>query len=866
MSRFTDDSVEIFIEALERPVDDRETFLDARCGPDKALRARVETLLTALPHADGVFENTLLLERLRHTKHGATEARSRAGATLDHYRLEEFIGAGGMGEVYRATDIALGRPAAVKLLRPEVDEHFRKRLLREARTNARLEHPSIATFFESGTTEGIDFLAMEFVEGTTLRKRLKNGPLPPDEALTIAIALFEGLVHLHAAGIVHRDIKPENIMLTPAGAVKLLDFGIAKEVGEGIDQVAVDHGAGDVAASHAQTAIFDAALTRGGMIVGTVGYMSPEQLRGDPVNEATDVFAMGAVLYELITGEPAFPGDSVPERLASTLSRDIPDIEIEDLDPDINAILQKAMARDARQRYADAHPFLSALRDFSAGDTLGLLPNTVAVLELHNDSGVPDCDWIGRGIAETLRTDLAGVASIDLVSPDKIRQSRAALAGDGNPPPRAMGLRIGCRWVFTGSYRLTGSRLHIEAGLIEVTTGRNIWNEHLEGRIEDLITIQQTLAQVTAESLDAVLPERAARARGRIDTFELFARATQLLDTFERAKIEQAYDLLQQIIAREPDHAPALARLAGAHAPGRWSQTGDAEDLRLAEEYAARAIDADPMVSNGYIYRGYARWRSGRIHEALGDFGRAEELDPANFMGPYFSGCCHTQLGEWAHGLACQQRAIRLQPRAPFVMGNLGWNHLEIGNLEAAHWAVRSAYESEKQLASMGWSGSGSFLAEFLRRTGRLDEARALCVEALDLVEQRDHMTRVMGRLQCLLILGRVALDQGEIETARTAFLQTLSQVENRTFAVGAGHILITCLAGLTRAGEGEDHYQRARDTYAQPGTLNMTWGLVACDQNTLLELARTASYLGRSDEVNDFEKRARAIGATEKL
>ena len=192
-----------------------------------------------------------------------------------------------------------GREAAVKLLRSRVDPQLRARLLREAQTSARLEHPAIATFFESGTVDGVDFLAMEYVEGETLRSRLRSGALSPNGALSMVASLLEALVHSHAAGIVHRDIKPENIMLAASGAAKLLDFGIAKEVGFKLTQE-----------PGAKTEVLKTALTSHGMIVGTIGYMSPEQLRGDPVSESTDVFALGAVLYESLTGEPAFPGRS----------------------------------------------------------------------------------------------------------------------------------------------------------------------------------------------------------------------------------------------------------------------------------------------------------------------------------------------------------------------------------------------------------------------------------------------------------------------------------------------------------------------------------------------------------------------------
>jgi len=286
------------------------------------------------------------------------------GRTLAHYLVEEQLGAGGMGEVYRARDLALDRTVALKVLPAGVGPELQARLLREAQASARLQHPGIATFYETGDAEGRAFIVMEYVSGRTLRQTLAAGPLPPEPAIALTCGVLEALAHAHAAGILHRDIKPENIMVTAGGAAKLLDFGVAKHL-------LVEGGGSD----HAETAT---ALTGAGMIVGTVGYMSPEQLRGDAVDVRADVFSTGAVLYEAVGGRPAFPGATPTERLAAILSKDPVPLSGPGLPPQLWTVVSHALARDPAHRYPTTRSFLSELHRVTAGEIVAALPDTLA--------------------------------------------------------------------------------------------------------------------------------------------------------------------------------------------------------------------------------------------------------------------------------------------------------------------------------------------------------------------------------------------------------------------------------------------------------------------------------------------------------
>src|SRR5262245_23954012 len=373
---------EIVARLLELPTPARAQHLATSCSGDLDLQMEVETLLRVSPEARAWFDAHMqeeLSEALTrfHTTAAAVDARVRdqpraeisEGSTLSHYRIDRRLGVGGMGEVYAAWDLALGRPAAVKVLRSDLGDELRRRLVHECEVLSRLEHRAIATYFESGAASGHQYLAMELVEGETLRSRLRRGPLPAGEVFALVAALLEALVHAHANGILHRDIKPENIILTPKGTAKLLDFGIAKAVQSGETR------ADEVTATVARVR---------GSILGTLGYMAPEQIRGEPVSGATDVFAMGAVLYEMLAGQRAFPGQTDAEKMRAVLSRDVPPIALESVPDQCNSILKRAMARDVNQRYTSAAEFLADLRRLAAGDTAVFLPNTLAIVDFDN--------------------------------------------------------------------------------------------------------------------------------------------------------------------------------------------------------------------------------------------------------------------------------------------------------------------------------------------------------------------------------------------------------------------------------------------------------------------------------------------------
>src|SRR5438067_8999240 len=332
---------EIFYAALDQEPDQIGAFLDTACEGDEPLRCKVEALLASRQRAGSFIETSAVGLATKIIENGQHDLL--AGRTIGHYKLSERIGTGGMGDVYLATDITAGRKAALKLLptRFTGDAERLKRFQQEAHAVVALNHPNILTVYEIGEDHSTHYIASELIEGETLRQRLARGRMALDEASDVAIQVASALAAAHQAGIVHRDIKPENIMLRPDGYVKVLDFGIATLAEQ---EVPV-------------TIPTDEALllveTNLGSILGTVRYMSPEQARGAPVDQRTDIWSFGVVVYEMVTGHAPFTGETPRETMLSVLETEPPPIRnyISQIPDELQQIITKALRKDRTERY-----------------------------------------------------------------------------------------------------------------------------------------------------------------------------------------------------------------------------------------------------------------------------------------------------------------------------------------------------------------------------------------------------------------------------------------------------------------------------------------------------------------------------------
>jgi TolB-like protein len=744
------------------------------------------------------------------------------GRTISHFVVERRLGAGGMATVYLARDLALARHVALKIVTADVDPALRIRLLREAEAAARLQHPAIATFYESGQADGSAFIAMEYVAGETIRDRLATGALPVDTVVAIGAMLLEAMHHAHLAGLLHRDIKPENVMIAPSGAPKLLDFGLAMPV--------------DPSAATGTNLTLDG-------VAGTIGYMSPEQLSGQELDARSDLFAVGALLYEMLAGRPAFPGATMAERIGAILSRDPDPLPGELMPSSLAGMLRRALARDRTVRYPSAAAFLSDWRGLSDGSALQpSLPQTLAVMDLRNLSGQPGDEWIGSGIAESLAADLARVPGLSVVARDKVlRAARAASTTDA----LHVAASLGCRWALSGSFQRLGPAVRMTTSLADVGTGQVLSAEKLDGTIEGLFDLQDRLSRAVLSNLNLRLPTPADTPSGPPDAqaFEYYARGRRLWQRLEKGSFDQAREFYERAIAVQPGYALALSGLAAVHAM-RFTFTTDPAELDRAMAYARRAIASDPRLADPYLWLGYALMRRGQVDEALEAELTAAALDPDHAYPTYFAGAIEYFRGRPSAALPYLQSAVQKEPHG-FAWLGLGWVHQSLGNISEAHWCGERAVALEREAVVAPTAGAGSLIGECLRLWGRLTESRAANAAAVEAAEGSDHMYRDTFRGVALCCLGRTALMQHDAAGAQAAFTQVIAQVTGRPRTLGGGLLLVQAMAGLAATGReaslDEAHALLARrDTYS----FDESWG--CAEEFCLVDLARATHALGR--------------------
>lgn len=769
------------------------------------------------------------------------ETNSLVGRRLSHYLVERRIGGGGMGDVYLARDLALGRSAALKILRSDLAGDLTARLRREAHAFARLQHPWIATFYEADEADGVSFLAMEYVPGETLRERLRQGPLQPDRALAIASCLLEALAHAHAAGILHRDLKPENVVAVGSDAAKLLDFGIAVRWGPEF--------AGPLAAA-TETDWGDATA-------GTAGYSAPEQLRGLPVDARADVFSAGAVLYETATGRPAFPGGTPGERMAAILGGTVTPPSALGLPAEWDAVVKRAIAREPGERYPTAAAFLADVRRLRGGVAASALPDTIAVMDFANLSGDAADAWISSGVAESLSSDLARVPGVRVIARERVLKARAAAAGSAGtaagsaaPAPDAldMGHALGCRWILTGGIQRFGPALRITARLTEVPTGLVAASEKLDGTMEAIFAMQDRLAEAVAARLDRGAPaaDTPAGPEPTVRAYELYARAKQLADRLQKGTFEQAQGLFEEAVALEPRHAPALAGLAKVHAM-RFTYTTDPAELDLAAAYARRSIEADPRLAEPHVWLAYALFRQNQYDAAFAEAERAAAIDPTTAYGTYFCACARAAAGDVPAATSFFQRTVEGDPQHGFAWLGLGWSHLIAGHTDEAVWCFRKVVALEGTGGAGPTAGAGGSLAEALRTRGDLAEAREAALSGLDSVDRSDHMYRDTFRGICLVSLGRTSLAMNDPEAARAAFGQLIAHVKGRPRALGGGHLMVQGLAGLARVTRSQETLDEALALASERRDYDFSWSWACSEWQTHADLAEACRALGRN-------------------
>lgn len=644
----------------------------------------------------------------------------KPNTVLAHYRIVSKIGSGGMGEVYEAEDTKLGRRVAIKFLHEKWgrDEDKLDRFIQEAKAASALNHPNILTVYEIGEVEGTHYIATELIGGMTLREYLSNyTPISRGTVLRIASQLADALVDAHEAGIIHRDIKPENIMVRRDGYVKLLDFGLAK-----------------LAEEAPQTLLAGQVDTTPGLVMGTVSYMSPEQARGKKLDPRSDIFSLGVVLYEMLTGRPPFHGETNSHALVSLIEHQPPSMEGSSTPPELEDFVSQTLAKNPDERIQSAREFGAIVERFrrqldlqieiersqmpNEDDSAAITKifhsqtpvsnaNAIAVLPFVNISPGQDGDYFSDGLAEELLNVLSKIRGLRVAA----RTSAFSFKGKSTTIAE-IGRKLNVSSVLEGSVRTAPGRVRIAVQLAKVADGYQLWSETYDRAMDDIFAVQDDIAKSVVEELRTrlldeqvgvdterrVVEEVADAVRGRAANPEaqrLMLLGRYLLDRTNSADSERAVEYFRQALDLDPNYAlgwAELGRTFAVQAGKAWIAVNDG--YGRARDATLRALEIEPDLAEAHALLG-------RIHSAYdiniraarASYAKALEHAPGSSVVIDGASILEFKLGNFDAALEMSRQVLAQDPLSGAVWHNLGLICHAAGLLEESERAFRRALE-----------------------------------------------------------------------------------------------------------------------------------------------------------------------------
>jgi eukaryotic-like serine/threonine-protein kinase len=722
---------EIFRAALDQEPNHLSAFLDTACADDQVLRRKVEALLASRERVGSFIETSAVGIATRIIENWQPDLL--VGQTFGHYKISTRIGSGGMGEVYLATDIRAGRKAALKLLpvRFTGDAERLNRFQQEARAVVALNHPNILTVYEVGEDHATHYIASELIEGETLRQRLMRGRMQLSEAVDVAIQVASALAAAHDAGIVHRDIKPENTMLRTDGYVKVLDFGIAKLAEQ------------EVPVSIPTDEALLLVETHLGSILGTVRYMSPEQARGAQVDEGTDTWSLGVVLYEMVTGHVPLTGDTPSEVMSAILEKEPPPLANYVAHPpaELQQIISKTLRKDRGQRYHSAHELLQALKGFRrkleveaelqrssaarswlrwarspaalvlillvAAFALALpfywhrnvtttLPpeKSIAVLPFENLSRDPDNAYFADGIQEEILTRLASIADLKIISRTSTQRYQSKPRN-----LREIAKQLGVANILEGSVQKAADQVRVNVQLVNAQTDSHLWADTYDRKLTDIFGVESEIAKAIAESLQAKLTGReeqalAVKPTNNPEAYDAYlrglafeGRSSSSYGSYSSDLVGQAAGFFERAVQLDPNFALAWARLSHVNAHLYFS--GGLQSTSAQRDTAKRALDnaqkLEPNSPETLLALGYYQYY------VLGDYGLAKstfrlvsKMLPSSSEVPYALGRVARREGNWDKSVAYFEQALTLGPRYVELLMELAETYAIVRQFPAA--------------------------------------------------------------------------------------------------------------------------------------------------------------------------------------
>jgi serine/threonine protein kinase/tetratricopeptide (TPR) repeat protein len=716
---------ELYHAAMEQEEGQRAAFLERSCAGDRALRAEVESLIAYARQTGRIIDKPAMevvaaamakdlcaqdgknLDK-KITQNRIVEKTLTSGTKLGDYEVKSLLGSGGMGEVYRARDSRLGRDVAIKVLPSflSADSERLRRFEQEARAAAALNHPNILAVFQMGTYEGAPYLVSELLEGETLREPIRRGRLAVRKAIDYGVQIARGLAAAHEKGIVHRDLKPENSFVTKDGRVKILDFGLAKltqpQSGSEHDVPTLTEG------------------TEAGLVMGTVGYMAPEQVRGQAADHRADIFAFGAILYEMLAGKRAFQKPTSPETMTAILNEDPPGISqvATNIPPALQRVVHRCLEKNPEQRFQSASDLafaLDALSDSSGYSTVDVSPakpprgplfwgigasvvavalagsgllvwhfldsraadatpiHSIAVLPFANASKDPEMDYLGEGISEEVTNSLSRLPDLQVMARSVVAHYKSR-----QDDPQGVGRDLHVDAVLTGRVAEHGSELDVESELVDVSTGAQLWGKRYTRNANDASLLQAAITGDVASRLHPQLSTTERDSLAKVGTRDAEAYRLYLKGRlrFEQGSDEDekaAVDSFEKAIARDPNYAVAYAGLADAYAMHGYFEFSGREAFDKARSAAKRALELDSQIPESHSSLALVDflyfWN---FAEAEQEIRQALTLDPNSAYAHEVSCWFNLQMGKMHEAITECGKAVELDPLSLMYNDMLG--------------------------------------------------------------------------------------------------------------------------------------------------------------------------------------------------
>jgi TolB-like protein/Tfp pilus assembly protein PilF len=693
-----------------------------------------------------------------------------SGTRLGPYEVTSLLGAGGMGEVYSATDTRLDRKVAIKVLPERLanDPEALVRFEHEAKAVAALSHPNILAIHDVGREQSVSYVVLELLEGETLRDRLRRSPIAWRKAIETGMAIANGLAAAHDRGIIHRDIKPANVFLTSGGLVKILDFGLARTV----EPICREKDGDRPTVSYDMSQDF---------LVGTINYMSPEQMRGLPGEAQSDIFSFGCVIYEMLTGLRAFDQDTDIETAAAILNEDAPGLGAAGVDvpAEVEQMIMRCLEKDPKQRFQSTRDLafmLRALVGLEVGRPSARMASppsqrpieSLVVLPLATLSGQPEQDYFTDGMTEALIADLAKIGALRVIS----RTSAMQYKGVKKPLPE-IARELNVDAVVEGSVMRAGDRVRITAQLIEAATDQHLWAESYDRELRDILTLQSEVARAIAREIQIKLTPQEQARLCCVQQIDPEAHECYLMGRYHWNKrtndaLFKAIDYFQQAIEKDADFALAYAGVADCYnILGFYSLLPSNQAFPPAKAAAAKAMEIDDRIAEAHASLAFVKfYHDWEWAAAESEFRRAIQLNPGYATAHHWYAEYLVAMGQPELCIAEFKRAHELDPLSLIINAGIGWAYFYARHYDSAIEQCQKIVEMDPSFIP-----ARLFLGQAFQQKAMYDEAIA---------EFRQTLNQSCGATEIMAELGHAYAVAGRNDEARQVLSELLELSERR--------------------------------------------------------------------------------------